>query len=84
MVGGKLEPQWPNADDTIEDTFAAPDPTLTNFLVAAGYRGHHLAAMVLEHVRTSDKDGHEIASLLAQVTDDVKGDTMLNFVNMIS
>ena len=40
--------------------------------------------MVLKHVRTSDNDSHEIASLLAQVSDEVKGDTMLNYVNMVS
>ena len=33
MVDGQLQPLRNNADDTIEQVFASPDPTITSFLV---------------------------------------------------
>ena len=83
LVDGQLTPLRTNADDSIEEVFASPDPTITNFLVGASCRAHHLVAAIIDHLRTYDEDGVEVAQVLAQVTDNPRGDTTLNFANMV-
>ena len=83
LVDGQLTPLRANADDSIEEVLASPDPTITNFLVGADCRAHHLVAAIINFLRTYDKDGVEVGQALAQVTDNPRGDTTLNFANMV-
>ena len=83
LSDGQIALVHDNADDSILELLAQPDPTLTNFIVGANSKAHHIVAAIFDFLRTYDKDGGEIARALAQMTDDERGDTTLNFLNMI-
>ena len=65
LVDGQLVPMRDNADDSILELLARPDPTLTNFIVGANSRAHHLVVAIFDFLRTHDKDGGEIGRALA-------------------
>ena len=83
LVDGQLVPMRDNADDSVLELLARPDPTLTNFIVGANSQAHNLVVALFDFLRTHDKDGGEIGRALAQMMDDERGDTTLSFVNMI-
>ena len=52
--------------------------------MGADPRAHEVATQVFEHFQAFENGGQEVSAILADVTGEVKGDTVLSLVNMVN
>ena len=65
LMDGQLVAMRDNADDSVEDILAYPDPAITNFIVGADCRSHHMVVEIFNFLRTYDREGDEIGQALS-------------------